>query len=113
MDVINPIVAAFTQQFPKQQLAKEGQARHVPTVPVNTPEDLSHDGQMAALGFFLEGDHPVLGRAQYAGAPYGFGKTPVKLYRTAPLLGQDNETVYGELGLGAEALAALRAEGVV
>ena len=39
--------------------------------------------------------------------------TPWEIRRRPPLLGEDNEAVYGEIGVGAEELTALKEVGVV
>jgi crotonobetainyl-CoA:carnitine CoA-transferase CaiB-like acyl-CoA transferase len=46
--------------------------------------------------------------------PYHFSKTPVKLERAAPLLGEHNETIYCErLGYDRERLRELAEAGVI
>lgn len=97
VDVLNPYVEAFAFDRPNDQLAREGQERHLAVAPVNSPADLADDPQMAALGFFQEADHPALGRSPYAGPPWTFSETPASLERAAPTLGQDNEDILGEL----------------
>ena len=47
------------------------------------------------------------------GAPYLLSETPWSLRHLAPRLGQDNVTIYKELGLTEEKLASLRTLGVV
>ena len=65
------------------------------------PEENLDDPHWADRGFFWEGecpgvDHPV----RYPGAPYRFTRSPVRLRRRPPLLGEHNHEVYvGELGL--------------
>jgi len=62
----------------------------------------------------VEVPHPELGRSfTYPGAPYRFEKSPWRISRRAPLLGEHEEEVLGELGLDAEAIAKLRADGVL
>jgi crotonobetainyl-CoA:carnitine CoA-transferase CaiB-like acyl-CoA transferase len=41
-------------------------------------------------------DHPVIGPAVYPGAPYTFSKTPWRIVRRAPLLGEHNLMIYHE-----------------
>jgi crotonobetainyl-CoA:carnitine CoA-transferase CaiB-like acyl-CoA transferase len=48
----------------------------------------------------------------YPGAPYLLSRTPWRLYRRPPLIGEHNYEVLTELGISREELAVLRAEGV-
>jgi len=81
---------------------------------IYAPEEVLEDPHFVARGFPVEVDHPELGRALvYPGAPYRFEKTPWRIARRAPRLGEDNEAVYGALGVGADELAKLRAGGAV
>ena len=47
------------------------------------------------------------------GAPYEFKATPWGIRRRPPMLGEDNEAVYGEIGIGEDELGELREAGVV
>lgn len=81
---------------------------------VRAPEEWLDDPHAAARGFFVEVEHPELRRSYlYPGAPFVAHGSPWRIRRRAPLLGEDNAAVFGELGLAAEELAALRERGVV
>jgi len=56
-----------------------------------------------------------LGRKfRYPGAPYVFNGSPWRVYRRPPLVGEHTaEILRGELGLEADELAALAAEGII
>ena len=72
-----------------------------------------HSPQQRERGFYAELDHPAAGPLEYAGAPFTLDATPTVLAR-APLLGEHNAAVYGELlGLPAAELAALARAGVI
>ena len=84
--------------------------------------DLMDCPHLEARGFYREADHPVVGRAAYA----GMGARLLEATSTqvaeraapapmpAPLLGQHNTEVYrGELGHSGDELAALRYAGVI
>ena len=75
---------------------------------------LTEDPQLNARGYFVEVEHPELGRKfLYPGAPCILSATPWRLYRRPPLLGEHNKEVLGgELGLSVEAIRVLRADGV-
>ncbi|MFQ5665493.1 MAG: CaiB/BaiF CoA transferase family protein [Candidatus Binatia bacterium] len=96
------------------ELYRAGQARRVPLAPVSTMGDLFASDHLKSRGFFAVLDHPCAGRLTYPNAPYQLSLTPCSIRRPAPLLGQDNQEVYGQqLGIEAAEIAALRASGVV
>lgn len=113
VDVLDAVVREFTRRHTVAELSEQGQARHIPVSPVNTPADAARDEHMQALGLFQEGEHPWLGTSRYCGDPYLFSEGQPGMARTAPTLGQDNEAVWGELGVTPEELARLREQGVI
>jgi crotonobetainyl-CoA:carnitine CoA-transferase CaiB-like acyl-CoA transferase len=59
------------------------------------PEDVLTDPHFVARGFPVQVSHPELGKTfTYPGAPIRFTKTPWRIGRRAPLLGEDNTEVY-------------------
>ena len=59
-------------------------------------------------------EHPEIGRTiRYPGAPYRFGASPWTVRRRAPLIGEDNADIYGELGLSPDEIEALRSAGTI
>ena len=52
---------------------------------------------LKARGFFQEWDHPEIGRRTYDGVLWKMSKTPGKIRRHAPLVGQHNHFVFGDL----------------
>ncbi len=97
-----------------EEIAAQAQVLRLPCAPLRSINDLINDEQLLARGYFVEVEHPELGRKfLYPGAPYLFSGTPWRVYRRPPLLGEHNkEILTGELGMAIEELAVLRAEGV-
>ncbi len=91
-------------------LQKEGVAAGV----VQNASDLANDPQLKARGFFVELDHPELGKTISDAVPIKMSDTPAKYSRAAPILGQDNDYVYGELlGMSEDDMVGLRERGVI
>jgi len=81
---------------------------------VRDASDLANNPRLRARDFFIELDHPELGRTISDAAPIKLSDTPAGYRRAAPIKGQDNDYVYGELlGLGENELAELRQNEII
>ncbi|MDO8671290.1 MAG: CoA transferase [Dehalococcoidia bacterium] len=90
------------------------QARHSIAMPVSTPKDLVESLQLNARGFYIEVDHPELSaKYKYPGAPYRFNHIQLRIAHRAPLIGEHNLEIFGELGLSRQELIALKGAGVI
>jgi len=76
-------------------------------------QELFTDPLLREHGHIVEDLHPALGRLLVPAPFVRFDGAPGRLGRSAPLLGADGETVLGEIGYGADRVAALVAAGVV
>ena len=74
-------------------------------------DELRHDRQLAARGFFEPIEHLAKGRVLAAGIPLGLTGTPGRTGRAGAAVGQDNDAVFGELlGMSPEEIrSAVRA----
>ena len=91
-----------------------GQQAGMPWGAVRSTDDLPADEHFRARGFFPDVEHPEVGRSfAYPGAAAIYPKSPWRIYRRAPLIGEDTQAVLDEIGVDASAFAALRAAGVV
>jgi crotonobetainyl-CoA:carnitine CoA-transferase CaiB-like acyl-CoA transferase len=96
----------------REAYERAGRTR-APISPVNTIADLLASPHLRERGFFRQVEHPAAGSLPYPGAPARMSETPAMPSR-APLLGEHNVDVYGELlGLAPRDLARLRAAGVM
>ena len=72
------------------------------------------DAQYVARGVRTPTEHPYLGVQQIYRTPWSMSDTPPTARRAAPVLGGENQRVFGGLlGLPAAEIAALQAEGVI
>jgi benzylsuccinate CoA-transferase BbsF subunit len=84
-------------------------------VPQKNSEVLS-DPHMTERGFWVEKEHadPVVGTRRHAGIPWRMSETLCDVWRAAPVMGQDNDYVFGELlGMSGEQIADLTSRGVI
>ena len=81
---------------------------------VQTPEDILQSPQLIDRDFFVEIEHPVTGPLRYCGVPFKMSGSPMQIQGRAPLLGEHNAAVYGQiLGYSAEELKQLREQRVI
>ncbi|WP_263247036.1 formyl-CoA transferase [Saccharopolyspora rosea] len=85
----------------------------VPCGPVLSTRELIEDASLADNGMIVTVDHPQRGEFRTVGCPIKLSDSPVRVTRS-PLLGEHNAEVYRDrLGLDADELAGLRADGVI
>jgi crotonobetainyl-CoA:carnitine CoA-transferase CaiB-like acyl-CoA transferase len=81
---------------------------------VMPPHEQPRLPQLQHRRFFEELDHPVAGRARYSTWPLRFASRPGPVHRCrAPLLGEHNAELLGEIGVSDDELVALEAAGVI
>lgn len=111
---LDALVASWTRRFEHIDLMHRLQRAGVPAAAILDPREGVEDPHLNARGFFIEVDHPEAGRGIFPGMPVRLSKTPLRLDRPAPGLGQHNRQVLcGLLGLSPERYEELVADGVV
>jgi crotonobetainyl-CoA:carnitine CoA-transferase CaiB-like acyl-CoA transferase len=105
----------WAKEYTIAELMEGAQLRRIPYAMVRSPEALVDDPQLNARGFFSDVPHPELGKTfRYPGGPFFFTKTPWRISRRPPLLGEHNDEVYGkELGLNEQTIKELAREKVL
>ena len=108
-------IGKFVQKLTAEEAYRRGQALHLPWGLVRRPEQNLEDPHWEDREFWWTGEvpgHPD--PVRYPGAPYKFAKSPVRMRRRPPLLGEHNTEVYvGELGRTTEELQQLAASGAI
>jgi crotonobetainyl-CoA:carnitine CoA-transferase CaiB-like acyl-CoA transferase len=108
------IVVEFTKNHSMKELFEAGHKEGAPIAPVLDLSDFIDSPQTKAREFFVDMDHPVIGKFQYPGPPYKWTETPCRVERSAPRLGEHNITILCEqLGFSRTELGSLRRAGVV
>ncbi len=111
---INERIAEWMINQTKDEVYHRSQALNCPIGMVTTVEDLVASKQLQARGFFVEVEHPEMGKVKCPTASYRFSKTPLRFVRPAPLLGEHNEEVFGKrLGYTREELSRMRGAGII
>jgi len=98
----------------KKELVELGQAAGALCGPLATTEDMLNDDHFRERGFWVDIEHPVVGKVTYPGAPIKAEDLPWAIRRPAPLLGQHNEEIYCQkLGYSRQELVKLKEAGVI
>ena len=113
-DIIYPFIEEWTMQHGKMEIMEKCQAAGCPITAVFTVAEAAEQPHLAARDYFVDIEHPELGRVKNLGAPFKLPASPGGPSSAAPLLGQHNAEVYGEiLGLGSAELAQLESDGTI
>ncbi|HEY7493027.1 MAG TPA: CoA transferase [Candidatus Tectomicrobia bacterium] len=107
-------VEAWTRPLPSFTVMELLQQAGVPAGVVQNGTDLHRDPQLQHRGFFVELEHPRMGRVRYDGHQFHLSESPGALWSPAPLLGQHTDDVLRDiLGLTPSAITQLRQHGVL
>jgi crotonobetainyl-CoA:carnitine CoA-transferase CaiB-like acyl-CoA transferase len=110
---IDRLIEGWTSTRTREQVVEALRSRGLRVAPVVTIAEVAHDPQLASRGYFRVLPHPVLGPVQTLASPFTLSGTPLRQERAGPLLGCDNDRVFGGiLGIGADERASLAADGV-
>ena len=88
-------------------------AADVPAGPINDIPTAFASEQARARAMTVEVEHSTLGRTMQVGLPFELSATPASIRTAPPMLGEHSDDVLAEVGYGADAIAALRADGVI
>jgi crotonobetainyl-CoA:carnitine CoA-transferase CaiB-like acyl-CoA transferase len=114
VDEIEASYQVYLIERTKRQAVIETQAIGVLGGAIYTTEDLLTDPHYRGRGVWDEIDHPVAGKAEYAGRQLILSESPREPVSPAPLLGASNEAIYeNDLGLPHSEVERLQDEGVI
>jgi crotonobetainyl-CoA:carnitine CoA-transferase CaiB-like acyl-CoA transferase len=113
-DELESLITAWTERLDEWEIAERLQRAAIPAAPAMDMADVAEDPHMNGRGFFVELEHPEVGRQKHAGIPWQLSGTPLHVRKPAPCLGEDNEYIVKELlGHNDEEFERLVAEGVL
>lgn len=113
-DALDAHLEAWTSQLPAQEVMERLQHARVPAAVVHNAEALDLDAQLAHREHYARLQHPRIGENVIDQYGFRLSHTAGGAQEPAPLLGQHNDYVLGELlGLASEEIARLAEVGVV
>ncbi len=113
-DELDKEMVGWTSRFTAEDVFKKLQENGVQAGIVANIGDIFSDPQLSYRKFWVPVDHPEIGTCHPAGQPFLFSKTPFKIDKPAPVMGEHNEFVFKKLlGLSEEEYDKLVQEGVI
>lgn len=94
-DEMDVLLSPWLMRHTKEEIFAQCQAVGIPFAPVYSLADVLAHPHLRDRGYFVEVDHPVVGRQTYPGAPYRLSDTPWRIRRPTPTLGEHNDEVLG------------------
>jgi formyl-CoA transferase len=107
------LVEQVTVREPRAHWLARCEEAGIPAGPIHTVPEALADPHAQARGMVQEYDHPQVGRVKGLGNPVKLSRSPAAVRKAAPLLGEDNDAVLGELGYDEAAIAAFRDKGII
>jgi formyl-CoA transferase len=112
-DLLDEYVGSWIAQRDRDEVMRAFEEAEAAVSPIYDVRDVMRDPQYAALESIISLPDEELGQVKMQNVLFRMLGTPGQVRWPGRRLGQDNETIYSELGVSAERLAELRAEGVV
>lgn len=107
-------IEQWTVKYTPAEVTELLQEAGVAAFPVLSNRGLVEDPHLEARGFFEEWDHPEAGRKKYDGILWKMSKTPGRIQRRSPLIGEHNDYVFGEiLGMPQSEIDRLKEEKII
>jgi benzylsuccinate CoA-transferase BbsF subunit len=94
---LDVLITAWTSQHTPYEVMEKLQAAGVAAMPVMNLEDQFRDLHLREREIHLESEHPKVGLEFLHGIPWRLSDTPGRISRPAPLLGEHNQYVFGDL----------------
>jgi crotonobetainyl-CoA:carnitine CoA-transferase CaiB-like acyl-CoA transferase len=107
LDALSEVLSRKLGAWKKNDLLTALDAAGVPCGPINSIADVAADPQALARGMIVELDHPRAGSTRALGLPLKLSRTPGKVSRPAPVLGQHTREVLSEFGFSRAEIDAL------
>ncbi len=107
-------IEKITTQYTVKEVGEMLDRERVANSPILNIQQVVDDPHLHARGYFVEVEHPVIGRAKIPGVPFKLSTTPGAVTRPSPLVGEHNELILKKyLGMSPEDVKRLKEEGVL
>ena len=107
LEALTEVMNARLKKRKVDELIRTLEAEGVPCGRINSIAEVAADPQALAREMVVELEHPRAGRTRALGLPVKLSRTPGKVSRPAPLLGQHTREVLSEFGFSQAEIEAL------
>ncbi|HWO43845.1 MAG TPA: CoA transferase [Candidatus Eisenbacteria bacterium] len=112
-DVLSDELQAIFKKGRRDEWLRALTAKDVPAAPINTLDEVFADPQVKQYGFPLDIEHPVMGPMKLVGNAVDMSRTPPRIDRPPPVLGEHTEGILREIGYEPAQIDSLREKGIV
>lgn len=113
-DFLNDLMQEWCEGKTKAEVLAALDAAKLPAAPLHSTQDVLDDPHVQAMGYLKPVAFPGASRdVPIIETPFRMSRTPGKIRRRAPLLGEHTDEVLSEIGYSAAETADLRDRGVV
>lgn len=113
-ELITDLVKPWMAERTSVEVVRSLEEARVPCGKVNNLAEMTVDPQVRAREMLVEVDYPGIGKVPLPGVVPKLSRSPGKIERRAPLVGEHNEEIYGGLlGLPGQQLSQLKREGAI
>jgi formyl-CoA transferase len=110
---LEKLIEAVTSTHTRAHWLERCEAAGIPAGPIYSIPEALADPQAQARGMTQEYDCPGVGRARTLGNPVKMSRSPARLRKAPPALGEDNEEILGSLGFSKEDILQLKKKNVI
>ena len=111
---LDRLVAEWTRQHTDYEVMEVLQSVGIAAMPTFSGGMIPRDPHLKERGILAEVEHPEIGKRMVVGPPWRLSATPARIPRAAPLIGEHNRYVLGEmLGMSRDEIDRLVEEDVV
>jgi benzylsuccinate CoA-transferase BbsF subunit len=113
-DELDKLLEEWTINYEPFELMEILQNAGVAAIPSFTSKDLFEDRHLKERNAYSVVEHPKQGKYCVLSPPWRLSTTPPKVTKCFPMVGEDNEYVFGQLlGLSQQEMASLKEKGVI
>lgn len=94
---LDRFISEWTAGYTHYQLMTMLQKAGVAAMPSFDAKEILTDPHTKARNLFVEVEHPRLGKQIVMGPAWKFSRTPAKVQKAGPLIGEDNDRVFGSM----------------